>query len=398
MQWGHPQSGAKTSAFSIFVPRSRKPSCTLVEGSPRSGGRECVLLCEQTGQPLRGKETLLRGAGPIPFLAPHVASESPFQVNSLGWESRRAGHLLRRAPLRPLPLPAGRQACLPGAPQGRPPPEWPGRVVEGAAGPGPEWERQGPEPRSVTDDRTHRLEGTETRRGARPRALRQARDARPPPPVALRRWRPTAPVPGTRGSGSSPVDSPCSRGASPPEAGTHSAAGRRSRPRWPRHRPRSPCRRRRRAADGREPAGLPRPRSAPPMEAWPPRRWAWPTAGNSGRVPLCTVLEVGLNLKLLLRFKGEEKLTPGKSVLPSSTRKDQRVPRKRHPRRPPLYTYTLPCEGPLPKTLQTPKSHQSRTQAHKYLGVTILLQAKGLGHKFLPSTSEAPGFLSGLQY
>jgi hypothetical protein len=37
--------------------------------------------------------------------------------------------------------------------------------------------------------------------------------------------------------------------------------------------------------------------------------------------------------------KGEEKLTPGKYVLLSSSRKDQRVPKKRHPRRLPLYSY-----------------------------------------------------------
>lgn len=82
---------------------------------------------------------------------------------------------------------------------------------------------------------------------------------------------PRARVAGTRGSGDSRADSPCSRGASPPEAATRSAAGRRSRPRWPRHRPRSPCRRRLRAADGREPAGLPRP--APPR----------PRGGGTGR-------------------------------------------------------------------------------------------------------------------
>lgn len=92
---------------------------------------------------------------------------------------------------------------------------------------------------------------------------------------------PRARVAGTRGSGDSRADSPCSRGASPPEAATRSAAGRRSRPRWPRHRPRSPCRRRLRAADGREPAGLPRPAPPRPRGAGPAADGAGPTAGRS---------------------------------------------------------------------------------------------------------------------
>lgn len=119
----------------------------------------------------------------------------------------------------------------------------PGRVVDGAVGPRVGETRSGAT--SGTGDRTLGLEGTETRRATGPRALRQARDARLPPPVALRGRRPTGPGTRTRGSGSFLADSPCSRGASPPAAATRSAAGRRSRQRWPRHRPRSPCRRRR---------------------------------------------------------------------------------------------------------------------------------------------------------
>lgn len=128
----------------------------------------------------------------------------------------------------------------------------------------------------------------ETRRGAGPCALRQARDARLPPPVALRGRRPMGPDTRTRGSGSSLADSPCSRGASPPEAATRSAAGRRSRQRWPRHRPRSPCRRRCGAADGREPAGLPRPVPSRPWGRGLPPTGRGQPLGSRGRVPLGT--------------------------------------------------------------------------------------------------------------
>lgn len=61
--------------------------------------------------------------------------------------------------------------------------------------------------------------------------------------------------------------------------------------------------------------------------------------------PSVLVVEAGRSLELRLRRQGAEgggKAHPWESVLLSSTRKDQRVPRKRHPRRPPLYTYTVP--------------------------------------------------------
>lgn len=113
---------------------------------------------------------------------------------------------------------------------------------------------------------------------------------------------PPALVARTPGSGSSLADSPCSRGASPPEAETRSAAGRRSRPRWPRHRPRSPCRRRHRASDGRELAGLPRP-SRPRGRGRPPTGRSQPP-GSRGRVPLCTCGSWQQNLELRRRRQG----------------------------------------------------------------------------------------------
>lgn len=180
------------SVFSSPDMESR-PARLVQEGSPRfwegehSGGWADLLLASER------EGTLLQGARPTSLLPLHVASESPFQVNSLGWEPRRAGHLLCRATLRSLPLPARRQASLPGALRGRPAPERPGSAVEGAAGPGPELGRQGPEPPSGAGDGTHGLEGTGTRRGAGPRVLRQAPDTQPPPPVALRGRRPTGP-------------------------------------------------------------------------------------------------------------------------------------------------------------------------------------------------------------
>lgn len=152
---------------------------------------------------------------------------------------------------RPLPLPAGRQACLPGALGGHP-----GGV------------RRGPDPSWGDKVRSHSVgqaTGRTAWRGQRQGGARgPALSARPGTPGRRHLSRseaggPRGPAGRTRGSGSSLADSPCSRRASPPGAATRSAAGRRSRPRWPRRRPRSPCRRRRRAADGRELAGSSRP-------------------------------------------------------------------------------------------------------------------------------------------
>lgn len=241
-----------------------------------------MLASEREGNPTSGRQA-------TPLLAPHVASESPFQVNSPRWEPRRAGHLLWRGP--EAPPTASKATGLPPPPQST---SGTSRTrVAGTSGGG----RGGARAR-VAETRSGATQW-DRRQDARPGGDRDAEGcggpALPARPGTCGRSHLSCSEAGgprgltarTRGSGSSLADSPCSRGASPPEAATRSASGRRSRPRWPRRRPRSPCRRRRRAADGREPAGPPRPfwprgRGQPATEGVASRRArAWPAAGDS---------------------------------------------------------------------------------------------------------------------
>lgn len=80
---------------------------------------DLLLASEREGNPTSGRQA-------TPFLAPHVASESPFQVNSPRREARRAGHLLWRGPRSPTHCQQGDGPAPAEHLGGHPAPGWPG--------------------------------------------------------------------------------------------------------------------------------------------------------------------------------------------------------------------------------------------------------------------------------